>query len=138
MPRREHSAYEAYDRDEIESDRSRMTTRAKSHPKYVHGKVGAAMLLHRIAYVSMRWYDLAWNQAIRLKHPKMMAYTVCGTQFFLEAGRSGVCESPKPDAVLCGMCTGTGRIWPRGEKNPKVTKRQAKDRLGCIVTGTET
>lgn len=136
MPRRELAAYEGANlpRPNVWS-MCPPPVRAKKHPAYVHGKVGMAMLLHKIAYVELRWYDYGWHEFIRLKHPSISATTVCGTHFRLQAGRSGTCELPSPDAVICGMCTGTGRIWPRGEKNPKVTKRQAKDRLGCVVQG---
>jgi len=136
MPRRETISVAVYDRDEVERA-GKMITRSHKHPKYVHGKVGMAMLLHKIEFVELRWYKLAWDKAIRLANPKMIAKTVCGTFFFLEGGRGGVCEAPKEGAVLCGMCEGTGRIWPRGKKDPVVTKRQAKDRLGCVVEGTE-
>lgn len=136
MPRREIISVAVYDRNEIERDRRKMVSRAKTCPKFVHGKMGHAMLLHKVSHVDLHWYDLAWDKAIRLAHPKMIAHTVCGASFFLEAGRSGVCEMPKPDAVLCGMCTGEGRIFGRNGNN-KVTKRQAKDRLGCIAEGAE-
>lgn len=109
-------------------------TRAKKHPKYVHGRIGMAMLLHKIDYVEIRWYDYGWHEFIRLKHPSLVARSVCGNYYHLRAGRAGTCELPAPDAVLCGMCHGTGRIWSRG-KIPTVTKRQAKDRLGCVVQG---
>lgn len=140
MPRREHSIY---------TGESLLRTRenerlcwedaplAKKHPKYVHGKVGMAMLLHKIAFVRMRWYDYDYNFIHRLKHPILTAHTICGTMWRLEAGKSGTCELPTPDAVICGICSGTGRIWPRGQKNPVVTKRQAKDRLGCVAKGTQ-
>lgn len=109
--------------------------RVKKHPKYVHGKIGLAMMLHKIAYVEMRWYDCDYHVFKRLVHPILCAKTVCGTFWTLQAGKSGTCEMPAPDAVLCGMCHGTGRVWARGQ-TPTVTKRQAKDRLGCVAGGT--
>ena len=137
MPRREIAAYEGQSvpRPDPWTEKPGKVL-AKKHPKYVHGKVGMAMLLHKIAYVEMDWYAYGWHEFIRLKHPSMMAHTVCGADFFLEAGKAGTCEIPKPESVHCGMCSGEGRIFGRNGSN-KVTKRQAKDRLGCIVEGTQ-
>lgn len=136
MPRREIAAYEGANLPRPHPwSEPPPAIRAKKHPKFVHGRVGMAMLLHRIDYVEVRWYDYGYGEFVRLKHPAMSARTACGAWFSLRAGKSGTCELPKPDAVICGMCTGAGRIWPRGEKNPRVTKRQAKDRLGCVVQG---
>src|SRR5882762_5350715 len=75
-------------------------TRVKKHPKYVHGKVGMAMLLHKIDYVEARWYDYGFHEFIRLKHPSIAARTICGSWFHLQSGRAGTCELPAPDAVL--------------------------------------
>ncbi len=137
MPRREVAAYEGANIPRVGPwDSPPPPQIAKRHPKWVHGKIGSAMLLHKIDRVELRWYDYGFHEFIRLKHPSMIARTVCGTSFFLEAGRAGTCELPKPDAIICGMCSGVGRIWPRGKKDPAVTKRQAKDRLGCAAEGT--
>lgn len=138
MPHRENSIYTG-----VTIPRTSLWTtppapiRAKSHPKYVHGKVGMAMLLHKIDHVNLRWWDYGFHEFLRLKHPIIMARTVCGASWRLEAGKAGTCQLPSPDAILCGMCHGTGRIWKRGDKNPPITKRQAKDRLGCIAEGTQ-
>ncbi len=140
MPRRENSIYTGQTMPRTpESEREvwNNSPRAKKHPKYVHGKVGMAMMLHKIAYVEMRWWQADYDVFRRLVNPVLCARTVCGNYWRLEAGKAVTCEAPKPDAVLCGMCHGTGRVWPRGEKNPSVTKRQAKDRLGCIAEGTQ-
>jgi hypothetical protein len=109
-------------------------TRAKKFPRYVHGKVGMAMLLHKIEYVNLKWYGYGRHEFVRLKSPSLIAHTVCGAIFHLAPGRAGVCELPAPDAVLCGRCHGTGTIWGHG-KTPTVTKRYAKDHLGCVVQG---
>lgn len=110
--------------------------RVKKHPKFVHGKVGSAMLLHKVQYVEARWYAYGMHEFTRLQHPSLAARAVCGARFHLEAGRAGVCELPAPDAVICGMCSGKGRIFGRNGSN-HVTKRQAKDRLGCVAEGTQ-
>lgn len=135
MARYEKAAYEGANlpRPHAWTQRPEPTI-AKKYPKYVHGRIGMAMLLHKIDFVALQWYDYGWHEFIRLKHPSIVARSVCGNYYHLIAGRAGTCELPAPDAVLCGMCHGTGRIWPRG-KTPTITKRQAKDRLGCVVQG---
>lgn len=70
--------------------------RVKKHPKFVHGKVGSAMLLHKVQYVEARWYAYGVHEFIRLQHPSLAARAVCGAWFHLEAGRAGVCELPAP------------------------------------------
>jgi hypothetical protein len=138
MPRRESSIYAGQTiprTRENEQNVWRNSPRAKRHPKYVHGKMGMAMMLHKVAYVEMRWWESDYSVFRRLVNPILCARTICGAYWRLEAGKAGTCSIPKPDAVLCGVCVGEGRRWPRGENNPAVTKRQAKDRLGCVVEG---
>jgi hypothetical protein len=113
-------------------------TKAKTFPKYVHGRIGMAMLLHKIDHVDLWWYetDNTGSNLVRLQSPRMIAHTVCGNSWSIDGTRAKTCQLPNPETVLCGRCEGTGTIWGRG-KTPKVTKRQAKDRLGCIVEGTQ-
>lgn len=139
MPRRENSIYDGDPlprNGETERMMWRNKPRAKKHPKYVHGKIGMSALLHKIAYVDMQWYDYDYNFIYRLKHPILMAHTNCGMFWRLEAGRGNTCEMPAPETVLCAACHGEGRNFGKQGKT-KVSKRQAKDSLGCIAEGTE-
>jgi hypothetical protein len=109
--------------------------KAKKHPKYVYGRVGLASLIHKVAYVNMQWYESSYTVFYRLKSPILTAHTVCGNMWRIgTAGRGNVCEVPRPDSILCAMCHGEGRNFGKHGKNT-VTKRQAKDHLGCVVQG---
>jgi hypothetical protein len=139
MPRRENSIYEG---ERIPRTREseyliwRDPPHVKKHPKYVHGKIGMSSLLHKIDYVEMRWYDYDWDYFLRLKNPILTARTVCGMLWRLEVGKGTTCEIPNPDTVLCAACHGEGRNFGRNGKT-KITKRQAKDRGGCIAHGEQ-
>lgn len=126
------------DLDWYRSDRSTPqfgVTRAKKHPKYVHGKMGMAALLHKISYVNLHWYttDSTGHNLVRLIQPRMIAHTVCGNSWHI-ATSSNTCDLPKPETILCGRCHGQGVIWKRGEK-AAITMREARLRLGCIARG---
>ncbi len=108
--------------------------RVKKHPKYVHGKIGMAVLLHKIDHVEARWWDYDYNYLLRLQSPILTAHTICGMSWRISSDKSRICEIPKPDAVLCGRCHGQPRNFPRGE-TPKIPRALAKIRLGCISEG---
>jgi len=110
-------------------------TYAKRIPKYVHGGKNAA-LLHRVLKVRMRWWGYGpWGAyLVRLQSPILIAECVCGMSFRIENTSAKVCESPKPDAVLCGRCHGRGRNFPRDSEH-EVPMSLAKVRLGCVASG---
>lgn len=111
-------------------------TRAKRHPKYVYGTAFGS-LLHKVAYIQMRWWSPDYGRLVRRKAPRLLISTICGQTFFVGAMKNGkprstMCELPKPDAVLCGRCHGEGPTFGKNS-NAGVTKREAKARLGCVI-----
>jgi len=116
-------------------------TKAKKHPKYVHSKQG--MLMHLIADIDLSWWSAQFDHLVRRKKPRMIIRTVCGHTFFVTKGAykgerkvSEMCNLPKPNAVLCGRCHGTGAIWGKNKK-AEITKQEARARLGCVIEGVE-
>jgi hypothetical protein len=115
-----------------------MVTEAKRFPKYVHGRVGFAALLHKIVAVKLTWYDFGddGNFLVRINKPHMYAECACGAHFSLDGKRGASCELPAPDAVLCGRCEGIGPIRPKNRQvEGRPTKKEAKVRLGCVARG---
>ncbi len=106
---------------------------AKRSPRYVYGTGRNSCLVHKVLHVKLRWWVCGpgGHYLVRLQTPRMFAETCCGMSFFMEAGKSAVCELPRPDAVPCAMCHGEGRNFPRNKPH-KVPKELAKVRLGCI------
>lgn len=111
-------------------------TRAKSHAKYVYGTSSNACLLHKIMHVEMHWYTPGGcgDHLVRLSSPWMGATSMCGQFFSIGGTKAKTCELPRPDTVLCGRCHGEGPIFGKNQEH-KITRRQAKDRLGCIASG---
>ena len=129
-------------------------TYAKRFPPYVYGKVGHARLVHKVARLVMRWYDIGMIERpgdclVRRDSPKISYETVCGMNFFADylyptqrkrygtRPRSTLCTIPAPDAVLCGRCQGELPAFSKKNKKTTVTQEQAKLRIGCIASGTE-
>lgn len=108
-------------------------TYAKKHPPYVHGKIGMAQLLHRISYVELHWYESCYDHMRRLRSPRIIANTVCGTSFRIGT-KAQTCELPAPQTVLCGRCHGEKPNWGRHGSHI-VSRRDARLKLGCIVKG---
>jgi hypothetical protein len=110
--------------------------RAKKFPKYVYSVTGNGCLVHKIAGVRIKWWevDKGGDRLIRSDTPVMLAETVCGTSRFLD--RAKTCAVPRPDAILCGRCHGEPATFGR-KSNPSITRRQAHDRLGCIAEFVE-
>lgn len=129
------------DLDWYRSDRSTpqpMITRAKRFPKYAYGRIGFAMLIHKIAYVDLRWYEVGSGGGFlyRINKPHMTAHCNCGEMVYIDSTKGNVCEIPAPDAVLCGRCHGEGPVWPKNRQvEGKPTKKEAKVRIGCVARG---
>ena len=118
------------------ADRSFGVTQLKRFPPYVYSLLGG-MLVHKVESVEARWYKPQMNHLERLSSPALIIRAVCGQVFYAGQGcrreRSRSCALPRPDAVLCGRCHGTGPVFGRGLAERAVTRREAKQRLGCIV-----
>jgi len=112
-------------------------TLVKKHPKYIFSSSRNAALIHRIREVRLRWwtYGPGGHYLLRLQTPRMFAECYCGMSFRLHDTSAQVCEIPAPDAVLCAMCHGQGRNFPRGRKH-EVSMSLAKIRKGCLVKGS--
>ena len=123
-------------------DRQFGKTRAKRHPKYVYG-TASGLLMHEVAYVELHWYDFGpgGHSLIRRDSPRITITTCCGQLFHAQPRhwnrpnrdgkpRATICDVPNPDAVLCGRCRGEGPVFGKNGTG-NVTKREAKDRLGC-------
>ena len=112
-------------------------TRAKRTPKYVHGRIGSACLLHKVDRVELHWYTaggVMGEHLVRLSTPKMVCTTICGHVFFIGTPKARTCELPAPGTVLCGRCHGETANFGKNTTSG-VTKEQAKVRLGCIAKG---
>ena len=109
-------------------------TTVKKFPKYVYSSNGNGLLIHKVLRVEARWYDVVPAGLLRRHTPHLTAISVCGQYFYINHGKGyGVaCEMPKPDAVLCGRCHGTGPVF---RKNPVdiEKRRDAHRKLGCIA-----
>lgn len=109
---------------------------AKKHPKYVFSSGKNASLIHKVREVKLRWWACGGRgeYLMRLQTPRMFAISMCGASFRLSDTSSSTCAIPAPEAVLCAMCHGEGRNFPRGKEH-KVPMTLAKVRLGCISKG---
>jgi len=107
---------------------------AKSHPPYVYSTSRNACLVHKIVRVKLRWWKCTWDCMVRLQHPRMIAESACGMNFFIDSTKAKTCAVPRPDAVLCGRCHGEGPSFPKWRK-PKISRDLAKVRLGCVSEG---
>ena len=117
-------------------------TRAKKHPPYVFSISGNSALVHKIAYVELRWWDASTlyhsgDCLRRLHRPHVTAITVCGQMKFLQADRSRTCIIPRPDAIRCGKCNGFTAPFSKEGWCTKagVSRTEAHVKLGCIVEG---
>jgi hypothetical protein len=113
-------------------DESFGKTEAKKHLPYVHSTSHNACLIHKVSRVVIRWYSGHYDYMKRLESPSMYAECVCGQTVFLNNGRrSGkMCETPDPNAVLCGRCHGELPTFSKRRKM-RIKKQWAKDHLGC-------
>lgn len=99
--------------------------------QWCYGTNKSNALVHRIAYVRLRWWVHDYGCMRRLSSPRMMAVTKCQRYIRLDDTTGTMCEIPKPDAVLCKACLGQGRNFPRGKKH-EISLEVAKVKLGCI------
>lgn len=116
-------------------DRSFGVTHLKQFPPYVYSLLGG-MLVHKVEAVQARWYKPQYGHLERLESPILTIVAACGQLFYAGHGRaerSRACVLPKPDAVLCGRCQGTGAVFGRGLAERAVTRRDAKRRIGCVM-----
>lgn len=118
-------------------------TKAKRHPAYCYSNQNG-QLLHKVAELELHWWEVTpgGGSLRRLTRPVGIIRTVCNQSFFYTKDRKGkekstLCELPKPDAVLCGRCHGTGPVFGKRGETLSVTKHEAKSRLGCIAEVTE-
>lgn len=114
-------------------------TVAKKHPPYVFSTAPGAVLIHVVSYVRLRWWTYSPGGAylLRLASPTMMAVANCGQFFSLEGTRAKTCLAPSAEAVLCGMCAGKGRNFPRDGRPHEVSRELAKIRKSCITKGVQ-
>ena len=112
-------------------------TYAKKFSPYVYSTGHNGMLIHKVAYVSLRWWKGSCDRMVRLRNPQMVAETVCGMAKFIQTGKrmaASMCAIPKPDAVMCKRCMGEAlSTFPRRDPTSKERARLAKVKLGCIA-----
>jgi hypothetical protein len=106
---------------------------------YVYGTGRNNCLIHRISHIKLRWWTPGpeGGYLVRLQSPIMAAVCICGRYIRLSDASGKMCELPKPDAVLCGMCHGKGRNFPHNQKH-EVPASLAKIRIGCIEIDART
>ena len=121
------------------ADHSFGKTLLKKFPPYAYSSGANAALVHKIAKVEARWYDVISAEHLRRRDtPKLIATAICGHTMFLtsahclQSGPAKMCAIPRPDAVLCGMCHGTGRVFKRDGSDVQ-KRREAHRKLGCIA-----
>lgn len=102
--------------------------------KYVYSTSSNGCLIHRVREVKLRWWDYSYHYLMRRRSPVICATTNCGINYFISGTKAKFCDIPAPDAVLCAMCHGEGRNFPRG-RDHKVSKELAKIRKGCMEEG---
>lgn len=116
-------------------------TYLKRFPPYVYSLLGG-MLVHRVLRVEAQWYRAATikepgDALERLQSPRLTIEAVCGYSFYagphLKQERARACSVPKPDAVLCGRCVGTGPVFGRGLAELAVRRSEARRLVGCLV-----
>lgn len=122
-------------------------TFAKRFPPYVFSTMGGASLVHKVARVRLRWYEVGptMHTLRRMKVPQATAECVCGQYLYLNVAsirphrrnRAKLCEVPAPGALLCGRCHGeVATFGPDGAGTKAgITRRIANQRLGCMVEG---
>ncbi len=112
-------------------------TYAKTFPQYVYSLGHNGQLIHKVAYVSLRWWEGCYDKMVRRRNPLIIAETVCGCSRFIQSGgrlRAAFCEIPKPDAVLCKRCLGEAMsTFPRKDPKSKQRQQMAKIKLGCLT-----
>jgi hypothetical protein len=113
----------------------------KRFPPYVYSLLGG-MLIHRVLRVEAQWYEPAspYGECLeRLESPRLTIHAACGQVFYAGTGkrarRSQTCVLPKPGAVPCGRCVGTGPVFGRGLAELTVLRRDARRRIGCVMDG---
>lgn len=121
------------------SDHEWGVTYAKDFPQYVYSLGRNGQLIHKVSYVSIRWWRGSFDKMIRLRKPCIIAETVCGMSKFIQTEsakdrmRASFCEIPKADAVVCKRCAGEAlSTFPRKDPTSKERQRIAKVTLGCI------
>jgi len=91
-------------------------SRLKRFPPYVYSLLGG-MLVHRVTGVEAWWYEpVERGECLeRLESPRLIIHTACGQWFLAGVGRvrARTCALPKPGAVECGRCAGTGAVFDR-------------------------
>jgi hypothetical protein len=115
-------------------------TLAKKHPPFVFGIRGVSCLVHEVLRVELHWWRVAGHHGeilVKLKRPVMIATTRCAQSFRLEPEISRTCQSPNPDALLCGRCQAKRATFPkRGPaRDSGLTRQEAHVKLGCVVKG---
>ncbi len=113
---------------------------AKTHPEYVFGIRGVSCLVHKVSYITIRWYGfVSMTHLARFKRPRMIANTNCQQFFELDPDKARTCEIPSPDALLCGRCHGKGATFPKRangrDRERGLTRQEAHVRLGCVIQG---
>jgi hypothetical protein len=124
-------------------DRGFGKTYLKRFPPYVYSLLGG-MLVHKVLNVEAQWYQAARSKARpggtcleRLASPRLTIHTVCGYSFYagreFKRKRSQSCAVPKPGAVLCGRCHGTGPVFGKGLAVRETRREDARSRIGCAA-----
>lgn len=110
----------------------------KKFPPYVYSLLGG-MLVHRLLRVEAWWYaPVGQGECLeRLESPRLTIHAACGQVFYAgtgkRAGRSQACVRPKPGAIQCGRCAGTGPVFVRGSGDEHARRREARARIGCVA-----
>jgi hypothetical protein len=117
-------------------------TYAKKFAPYVYSTGHNGMLIHKVASVTLRWWQGSGDRMIRLRHPQVIAETICGMSKFIQTQKhrmsASMCAIPKPEAVMCKRCMGEAiSTFPRRDPTSKERARLAKVKLGCIAIAVE-
>ena len=114
-------------------------TLAKKYPPYVFSIRGASCLVHNVSHVSLHWWRVSHGgrSLVKLKRPVMIATTMCGMSFRLEATKTRTCHVPSDEALLCGRCNGLAHTfgWNGEATKAGIKRTEAHVKLGCAVKG---
>lgn len=126
---------ELIERDAV-NERTFGVSKARSGPAYVFSINKSAGLMHKVDGVTIQWYAIVNITTLgRLKRPAMIAHTICGMNFPLEADRTRTCRIPEPGAILCGRCHGEPASFGKRGAHRGMKRSEAHVKLACIENG---
>lgn len=103
-------------------------TRATPRAEYVFTKRG--MLVHRIKYMELHWYDVVDRKKLgRRRSPRISYQTVCGVSLHATSytEQPSMCARVAPDAELCRSCLGQGRNFKRRNRKVSLSGRTIEE-----------